>query len=83
MRDNNKMWTPVRDGTAQGPAFYAPTTSGGVTFQALWSDEEGLVVAVDMRGDAVFNLDDLRRICDIHMQIMTLEPPVAHEEAKV
>jgi hypothetical protein len=76
------LWTPVEDGTAQGPVFYVHTTGGLVVLQALWSDEEGVVLSVDIQGVGVINEKALADIGDAVRKIRALEPPVTQKEAR-
>lgn len=80
----NRLWTAPEDGTAQGPIAYVDTPGGGWTLQALWSDEDGVVVSFHIEGDGILDLESLGQMRAAVDQMLALEPPVTitQKEAK-
>lgn len=71
----SQIWGPITDGTAQGPALYLECGGQRMTCQALWSDEEGVVVSVDTQGECLLDRDALTEIHDAIDCLMSLDPP--------
>ena len=66
-------WSPVQDGTSQGPKAAILTVCGDCTVQALWSDTEGVVVQLD--SDAVLDMPAVSRLCRTLKRLLKTQPP--------
>ena len=70
------LWSTVNDGTAIGPSIYVEGKHGRVTYTALWSDEEGVLVSIDHRGEFLVLPEELAEHRSAVDQLMGTQPPL-------
>lgn len=69
------MWSEVRDGTAVGPSVVVEVGDETVTVTALWSDEEGVGITVDMSPDVFLPADDAMALMEATRNLLAIAPP--------
>lgn len=75
------IWSEIKDGTSIGPTIYVEGKHCVLSYTALWSDEEGILVSVECVGEQLMTQDMLAETRSAVDQLLDLQPPLVTQGA--
>lgn len=78
---HSSLWTNIIDGTAIGPSGVVSLPDGEATMTALWDDERGVQIEIDLP-PMVVTSGELRALRDLCDQLLATPAPRVHDCTK-